>query len=378
LSEWSIEIDDALLKSNSLCVALFSTDSKLLFSNEAFSSLVKGEPCQSFLNPSFDELLSLEDISNPIFDGFLTFGDYQSVNHSIAAQIFKKNNKLLVIGGVDTSQLLEQNSAMHQLNREVVNLQRDLIKKSHNLENTLSQLQEANLELNKLNADKDRFMQIVGHDLRSPFTTLLGFSAILLENLRSYDIDKIESMIELIHKTSQQTFYLLDDLLVWSKSQAGRIPFEPRELIFEDVCMQVINSLTNNAEAKNIRINLRDNEKTVVYADEQMLKTVLRNLLSNAIKFSHQNGQIDIYTEKSHSETTITVSDNGVGIENENIDKILDITQHYVTKGTAKEKGTGLGLMLCNEFVEKHGGTMAVESEPGKGSSFHVTMPFFQ
>lgn len=378
MSEWSIEIDDALLKSNSLCVALFSTDSKLLFSNEAFSSLVKGEPCQSFLNPSFDELLSLEDISNPIFDGFLTFGDYQSVNHSIAAQIFKKNNKLLVIGGVDTSQLLEQNSAMHQLNREVVNLQRDLIKKSHNLENTLSQLQEANLELNKLNADKDRFMQIVGHDLRSPFTTLLGFSAILLENLRSYDIDKIESMIELIHKTSQQTFYLLDDLLVWSKSQAGRIPFEPRELIFEDVCMQVINSLTNNAEAKNIRINLRDNEKTVVYADEQMLKTVLRNLLSNAIKFSHQNGQIDIYTEKSHSETTITVSDNGVGIENENIDKILDITQHYVTKGTAKEKGTGLGLMLCNEFVEKHGGTMSVESEPGKGSSFHVTMPFFQ
>lgn len=378
LSEWSIEIDDALLKSNSLCVALFSTDSKLLFSNEAFSSLVKGEPCQSFLNPSFDELLSLEDISNPIFDGFLTFGDYQSVNHSIAAQIFKKNNKLLVIGGVDTSQLLEQNSAMHQLNREVVNLQRDLIKKSHNLENTLSQLQEANLELNKLNADKDRFMQIVGHDLRSPFTTLLGFSAILLENLRTYDIDKIESMIELIHKTSQQTFYLLDDLLIWSKSQAGRIPFEPRELIFEDVCMQVINSLTNNAEAKNIRINLRDNEKTVVYADEQMLKTVLRNLLSNAIKFSHQNGQIDIYTEKSHSETTITVSDNGVGIENENIDKILDITQHYVTNGTAKEKGTGLGLMLCNEFVEKHGGIMSVESEPGKGSRFHVTMPFFQ
>lgn len=378
MSDWSIEIDDALLKSNSLCVALFSTDSKLLFSNEAFSSLVKGEPCQSFLNPSFDELLSLEDISNPIFDGFLTFGDYQSVNHSIAAQIFKKNNKLLVIGGVDTSQLLEQNSAMHQLNREVVNLQRDLIKKSHNLENTLSQLQEANLELNKLNADKDRFMQIVGHDLRSPFTTLLGFSAILLENLRTYDIDKIESMIELIHKTSQQTFYLLDDLLIWSKSQAGRIPFEPRELIFEDVCMQVINSLTNNAEAKNIRINLRDNEKTVVYADEQMLKTVLRNLLSNAIKFSHQNGQIDIYTEKSHSETTITVSDNGVGIENENIDKILDITQHYVTNGTAKEKGTGLGLMLCNEFVEKHGGIMSVESEPGKGSRFHVTMPFFQ
>lgn len=376
LTEWSIEIDDALLKSKSLCVALFTTDSELLFSNEAFSSLVKGVPCQSFLNPSFDDLLALRDISNPIFDGFLTFGDYQSVNHSIAAQIFKKNNKLLVIGGVDTSQLLEQNSAVHQLNREVTNLQRDLIKKSHNLENTLSQLQEANLELNKLNADKDRFMQILGHDLRTPFTTLLGFSGILLENLRIYDIDKIENMIELIHKTSQQTFFLLEDLLLWSKSQAGRIPFEPRELVFKDVCMQVINSLMNNAEAKNIKINLRDNEETVVYADEQMLKTVLRNLLSNAIKFTNQNGQIDIFTEKSHSQTTITVSDNGVGIENENIDKILDITQHYVTKGTAKEKGTGLGLMLCKEFVEKHGGNLWVESEPGKGSSFYFTMPF--
>lgn len=376
LSEWSVEIDDALLKSNSLCVALFTTDSELLFSNEAFSSLVKGVPSQSFLNPSFDELLAMGDISNPIFDGFLTFGDYQSVNHSIAAQIFKKNNKLLVVGGVDTSQLLEQNNAVHQLNREVTNLQRDLIKKSHNLENTLSQLQEANLELNKLNADKDRFMQILGHDLRTPFTTLLGFSGILLENLRIYDIDKIESMIELIHKTSQQTFFLLEDLLLWSKSQAGRIPFEPRELKFEDVCMQVINSLMNNAEAKNIKINLRDNEETVIYADEQMLKTVLRNLLSNAIKFTNQDGHIDICTERSQLKTIITVSDNGVGIENENIDKILDVTQHYVTKGTAKENGTGLGLKLCKEFVEKHGGNLWLESEPGKGSSFYFTIPF--
>lgn len=375
LSEWSVELDESLVKSNSLCVALFSTDKQLLFSNEAFDALSNTEPSQSFLNPSFDELLRLENASSLIFDGYVTFGDHSAVNPSIAAQIYRKKDMLLLIGGVDTSQLLAQNWAMHQLNREINTLQRDLITKTHALENTLSQLNETNFELNKLNADKDRFIQILGHDLRSPFTTLLGFSDILLENLRVYNIDQIENLIHILHKTTHQTFHLLEDLLLWSRSQTGRIPFEPRKMGFHELCLQVVDVLMNTAVVKNITINFPEDENTVIFGDEQMLKTILRNLLSNAIKFTPQKGQINISVENGQSNTTITVSDNGVGIEKENIEKIWDVTQHYVTTGTAKEKGTGLGLMLCKELVEKHGGTIWVESEPAKGSHFYFTIP---
>lgn len=376
LSEWIPEIGDALLKSKSFYVALFSTKKRLIYSNDAFNSLVKDDPCRSFLNPSFDDLLAMDASTSLVFNGYLTFGDYQSENNSIVAQIFRKENKLLVIGGGDTEQLLAQNSAMHQLNREVIDLQRDLIKKKQRLENTLSQLQEANEELTILNADKNRFIQILGHDLKTPFNTLLGFSDLLLENLHSYDIERIESLLQIINQTSHQTFRLLEELLLWSKAHADRIPFEPHDIVFRNVCQQVVDSLMSNAEAKSISISMQEFDvNLMIYADEQMLKTILRNLISNAIKFTHPNGEIKIRIDRDQAFTMVTVTDNGVGIAREQIDKLWDITQTHTTEGTASEKGTGLGLLLCKEFVEKHGGWIWVDSEPGKGSSFRFALP---
>lgn len=375
LLDWSDEICHAMLKSKSFYVALFSTRRELLFANEAFRSLVKEDPCRSFLNPSFDDLLAIDAPSSPVFNGYITFGDYQSENYSIVAQIFRKENRLLIIGGVDPGELLAQNRAMHQLNREVIDLQHDLIKKTHKLEHTLSQLQKANNELTILNADKNRFIQILGHDLKSPFTTLLGFSDLLLENLHAYDIDRIENMIKIINDTTHQTFTLLEDLLLWSKAHANRISFEPVNIEFRTICQQVVESLMGNAKAKQIRLTIQENDVSTVYADEQMLKTILRNLISNAIKFTHRNGEIHIRADKDHSFTIITVTDNGVGIAHDQIDKIWDITQNYTTEGTANEKGSGLGLLLCKEFVEKHGGWIWVDSEPGKGSSFRFALP---
>jgi len=375
LLDWYIEIGDALLKSKSFHIALFSTEKRLIYSNEAFNSLVKDDPCRSFLNPSFDDLLSLQSSTSLVFNGYLTFGDYQSENNSIVAQVFKKQNKLLVIGGVDTGQLLAQNSAMHQLNREVIDLQRDLIRKTHTLENTLSRLREANEELTRLNADKNRFIQILGHDLRSPFTTLLGFSDLLLENIHFYDLDRIESLIQIIHKTSHQTFNLLEELLLWSKAHTDRIPFEPRLIGFQKVCQQVVESSKSHAEMKNITIIVSEDVDATLYADELMLRTILRNLISNAIKFTHRNGEINIRTDREESFAIVTVTDSGVGVAHEHIDKLWDITQSYTTEGTASEKGTGLGLLLCKEFVEKHGGWIWVDSEPGKGSSFRFALP---
>jgi PAS domain S-box-containing protein len=230
-------------------------------------------------------------------------------------------------------------------------------------------------ELNRLNTDKDRFMQILAHDLKSPFNTLLGFSNLLVENLRQYDIDKIEKLLILNNKTINQTFNLLEDLLLWSKSQSGKLMIEPQKIVFSKICNEIINSLKENADAKGIKIICFESKGIILNADLNMLKTILRNLVSNAIKFTDKNGLINIYTEVNQENATIVVSDSGIGIDKDTCVKLWDLSQQFITTGTAGEKGTGFGLLLCKEFVEKHDGKIWVESELGKGSDFKFTLP---
>jgi len=237
-------------------------------------------------------------------------------------------------------------------------------------------IKQQNSELKRLNADKDLFMQILAHDLKSPFNSVLGFSELLLENFKKYDFDKIEKQLKIIHQASRTTYNLLEDLLLWSKSQTGKLNFKPQEIEFGEICNEVISNLTENAKSKNIVINFSEPKKIMLFADINMLKTVLRNLISNAIKFSNKHSQIFISIGQNHVETLITVSDSGVGIEMNNQAKLWEPSNLYTTNGTEKEKGTGLGLSLCKEFVEKHGGKIWVESEPGKGSDFKFTIPF--
>jgi signal transduction histidine kinase len=148
-------------------------------------------------------------------------------------------------------------------------------------------------------------------------------------------------------------------------------------LSFADICRDILKTLNINAGLKNITIDYSATDHINVFADNDMLKTVLRNLVSNAIKFTNNGGAINITAEQTHSNITISVSDNGVGIKPDNLTKLFDISQVLSTTGTAKETGTGLGLLLCKEFVEKHGGKIWVESESGKGSNFKFTLPIF-
>jgi PAS domain S-box-containing protein len=238
-----------------------------------------------------------------------------------------------------------------------------------------SKIQQQNQELTKLNADKDRFMSILAHDLKSPFTSLVGFSTLLLKNLNKYDVNKIEKQLTQIKKLSLQSYNLLEDLLLWSKSQSGKLPFEPQEIHVQEICNEIIINLSHQADSKKITINLNESENLILWADINMFKTILRNLISNAIKFTHQNGKIDIYTKNNHQGATVTISDNGIGIDQENLKKLWDITIPHNTVGTAGERGTGLGLILCKEFVEKHKGKIWVESQIGKGSNFCFTLP---
>jgi PAS domain S-box-containing protein len=239
-------------------------------------------------------------------------------------------------------------------------------------------IKQKNDELLKLNTDKDRFMSILAHDLRSPFNNIIGFVELLTKNIRVYNIDKTESILKILGNSIFKTYNLFEDILQWAKSQAGQLPYEPVYISFNDVSQLVIHNIINLARAKKISINCFESEPIALFADLNMIKTILRNLISNAIKFTDENGKIRVYCEKEGQFATITVSDSGVGIHKDDLDKIFDESNRFSTKGTAQEEGTGLGLILCKEFVEKHDGKIWVESEPGRGSNFKFTIPLFK
>lgn len=235
--------------------------------------------------------------------------------------------------------------------------------------------ERAAIKLKQLNDDKDLFISILGHDLKGPFNALLGLSEELSENFQDYQTDEIKNMVSDINKSAQQSYNFLEDLLSWARTQQGKISFKPQNLSFTDICKGALKILQQSADAKSIQIAYTAGSNLTVFADPDMIKTVLRNLVSNAIKFTNINGEISISATQDTSGITISVSDNGVGIPNDKIVKLFNISDIITTRGTAKEKGTGLGLLLCKEFVEKHNGKIWVESEVGKGSDFKFTLP---
>ena len=236
-------------------------------------------------------------------------------------------------------------------------------------------LVESEGKLYQLNIDKDRFISIIGHDLKNPFNNILGFSEVLTEDIRKLNIDEIEDIAKNINKSARITNKLLEDILMWAKMQQGKVSFKPQNLNFTAICRDTLEILNQVAGVKKISINCLVAENLNVFADNEMLKTVLRNLVSNAIKFTHSDGAIIINAVQDIENVTISVSDNGVGIPPENLAKLFDISQVLTTKGTAEETGTGLGLLLCKEFVQRHDGKIWAEGEEGKGATFYFSLP---
>lgn len=236
-------------------------------------------------------------------------------------------------------------------------------------------IKHKNAELQRLSDDKDILMSILAHDLITPFNSMLGFLDLLSENLREYDVHTLENYISIVNNSAKGAFNLLNDILLWTRSQSGAIPFEPKIFNLKSSIEEVTEFLKPNANTKNITINIDESDKTVVFADVDMLNTILRNLISNAIKFTDLGGIVNISSERTESDILVTISDNGIGIAPNILPRLFDTTKLYSTRGTANEKGTGFGLMLCKKFVEEHGGEIWAESELGKGSKFKFTLP---
>ncbi len=238
-----------------------------------------------------------------------------------------------------------------------------------------SQLLKYSEELQKLNATKDKFFSIIAHDLKSPFNSISGLSEIIKNDAKELEIATIQQYAGIINSTSDNTYRLLENLLEWAQVQQSGVNFRPDTYMLKKLVNEVIELLVQKSNSKMIALINFIPDKLIITGDRNMLMTILRNLISNALKFTLTNGKVEIKAIRKNKEIEISVKDNGIGITSENIGKLFKIGTNYTQRGTENEKGTGLGLLLCKEFVEIHGGRIWVESEIGKGSDFKFTIP---
>ena len=233
----------------------------------------------------------------------------------------------------------------------------------------------ANKKLSELNSMKDLLFGIIAHDLKNPFFSILGITDMLKKNLDDLSKEEIKESVALIEKSGKQTYRLLENLLYWSLCQTGNIQYLPENINLTEVIDDVITLFSSAARSKNISLNSKADESIAALCDKEMVKLVLRNLLSNGIKYTTDGGTIDIVLKKKGKFIEVAVEDNGIGITAERKDELLGIVKNFSTPGTKGEKGTGLGLILCKEFIKRNKGDLWIESEEGKGSRFIFSLP---
>ena len=276
--------------------------------------------------------------------------------------------------------LEEQNAILQQINQELehfnATLERQVKERTAELEAQKIELDIKNAKLHELNASKDKFFSIISHDLRGPFQALLGYSELIEETIDTASKDEIKSDIRKLQKTVEQLYALIENLLTWSTIQQGVIKYQLEEVELDQLVEPNLELFTPKAEQKQITLKNSITKGLIVHADSNMVNTILRNLISNALKFTPTGGIIEILTQSYHeTDIEITVSDSGIGIKPEDISKLFRIDIPHTNTGTDGEQGTGLGLNLCKDLVEKNGGTIWVESEVGKGTNFKFTLP---
>lgn len=238
-----------------------------------------------------------------------------------------------------------------------------------------SLLQQNETKLAEVLAANRRFISIIGHDLRGPFSSILGALEMLKEGLEEYNIQDIERYLDIASNSANKTLSLLDNLLALNTLQNIDKNYNPVRLNFYDLIEEEVEIQGIRATQKEIIIYNSIDPGLKILADIQMIRSVVRNLISNALKFTNQGGEININAFEKKQFVEIEVEDNGVGISGEDMQKLFIPDMRHSTQGTMREQGTGLGLIICKEFIEIHGGSIAVESEPGKGSRFKITLP---
>lgn len=268
--------------------------------------------------------------------------------------------------------LEEQNVMLHNINRV---LEQQVEERTAELEAQKIELKRKNAQLNEVNANKDKFFSIVSHDLRAPFTTLLGFAALLHEHAATYSADEIAHRAKKIHASADRLYALLENLLMWSQLQRGAMEYQPEPVSLHPLACENLELFRPQADQKAVMLTVDIDAGLAAYADYSMTNTVIRNLTSNALKFTPSGGTVTLSARGNDHTVEFSVIDTGVGIPADHLPLLFRIDTQYTNPGTQGEHGTGLGLILCRELVEKNRGTLRVESTPGQGTTFCFTLP---
>ena len=319
-----------------------------------------------YFQPTAEQFTVMADIFPIIVIGLII----NRVQFKLRFKLFKSNH-MLDLEKQKTDKLYQETLAIND----------DLKQKAEEITAHKEEIEEKNTILEDNNAAKDKFLAIISHDLINPFNILIGFSDLLVESFdNGEDIDEQKSYARNIHQNINKTYNLLENLLLWARSQKDILEFN---LVDENLYLltkEVIDVFKLSADKKSINIINRVNKRTSVRADRNMLLTILRNLISNAIKFTPKDGKVIINAHTipesgQKGYVKISVKDSGRGMSPEMKAKLFNISKSISTKGTENEEGTGLGLILSKEFIDKHKGTITIDSEPGKGSTFVVALP---
>lgn len=332
---------------------------------------------------------------NAAFCNFLNFSEHELVDHEISefANPDDKNSIIDAFGKLLTNEIdsvffkgkyLNRNgkilwgehmgSAVKDSDGDVLYYSfiiQDITERQRNEDD----LKESEKLLFNLNQTKDKLFSIIGHDLRSPFANIIGLSDILIDSTPNENKNDNLKFLGVINSSAKSSLNLLDNLLNWAKSQTGQLKINQQDVLLNPLLDEVVKQSSAAAHLKKTSIVVNSRQKLSAYTDQNMLKLVIRNLISNALKFTNENGTILLELKSDGLYTLITVADNGVGMNEETRKSLFNNGAKVSTLGTAKEKGSGLGLLLCKEFIEKLGGKIWVESKFNEGSKFHFTLP---
>lgn len=288
--------------------------------------------------------------------------------------VLKHSNDILHNKAITRDELLTEYSSLNKEYARLLKSAKKIIRTSDPTQRKLKRTQEM---LQELNATKDKFFSIIAHDLRNPLGSFISTSEVLQTYFNKMTDHEKHEMISILHSSGKHLYELLNNLLTWSRAQTGKITLHIANLNLSILITSVLNLVKLRAESKSIQIIQEMDKKIVVSADDMMISTVIRNLLSNAVKFTHKGGKIFIRTFPKDDFAHIEIEDSGVGMTADTMNKIFRIDTNHSTAGTENERGTGLGLILCKEFAEMHGGRIFVDSEPGTGTKFTLTVPLF-
>lgn len=384
---WGELICNLLHNSVSTGLGFFDTNGQLLEANQAMCFYLNADPNDllprnQFINPEFRSFLETNE-QVLVFDGLATIGNYGDVNYTLNARVVRKGEQLLVFLEANSVELLVDNKKMSILNQEINNLQRQLIREKKNLqmafkelESRTAELENSNARLAELNVEKNKYVGMVAHDLRNPIGISVSFSEVLMENFDQLPHGDRMEFLSQIHKNCSFSLKLISDFLDISKIESGIFDLNLSDRDYLGFVEENIaqNDILARNKFQQIKLQMSSNQIMVRF-DAGKLNQVLNNLLGNAIKYSFPYSQIVVDIYKAENRVITRIIDHGQGIPESELEKLFSPFQTTSVKPTASEKSTGLGLAIVKKIVEAHGGTVAVESKIGAGSTFSFTLP---